>query len=171
METEQAKTLLNLFQTGIKYSLYHIDSIMAMTHKTEILVRSIDSEKGQVIFSKPRGRKRFILRMESRSYQSAPMIPYEGAIFEGWEQPIKCDTEQSAGVMRGNACMNFIGNVEDIREWIDEKQLNPTLRKSNIVAIDPNSTDICGDTPETVVYPELVEPGRHAVIDRLLMAS
>jgi len=171
METEQAKTLINIFKVGGKYSLYHIDSMMAMSHKTEILVRAIEPEQGRIIFSKPRGRKRFILRLESKDYQSAPMKPYDGGVFEGWEQPVKCDTEQSTGVMRGNACYNFIGSVSGIRDWIDNYQLNPIFRKDKIVSIDPNITDICGDGPETVVYPELVQEGNHAVIDRLMAKS
>lgn len=168
METEQAKELVSIFTVGGKYSLYHIDSMMAMSHKTEIKVQDIEPEQGRIIFTKPRGRKRFILRLESKDYQSAPMKPYVGGIFEGWDQPIKCDTEQKSGVMRGNACMNFIGTVEAIREWIDNNQLNPGFRKDNIIAIDPDKANVCGETPETVVYPELVEPGRHAVIDRLI---
>ena len=168
METEQAKQLINVFKAGGKYSLYGIDSMMAMCHKTEIIVRAIDPEKGRVIFSKPRGRKQFILPLESRSYQSAPIKPYEGAIFEGWDQPIKCDTEQHSGVMRGNACYNFIGTSQAICEWIEAGQLNPSFDKGAVVAIDPNSIGLCGDSPETVVFPEEVRPGNHAVIDRLI---
>lgn len=168
METEQAKALINIFKAGDKYSLYHIDSMMAMSHKTSIKVQAVEPEQGRIIFSKPRGRKRFILRLESKDYQNAPMVPYEGGVFEGWEQPIKCDTEQAFGVMRGSACMNFIGTVDAIREWIDNNQLNQNFRKDNVVAINPDMTGICGDEAETVVYPELVEPGHHAVIDRLM---
>ena len=106
-------------------------------------------------------------------YQSAPLKPYDGAIFEGWDQPIKCDTENHGSlncpsVMRGNACYNFIGKIEDIRNWIDNNQLNLSFDKSRVVAIDPDRLNLCGDSPETVVYPELVVPGNHAVIDGLM---
>jgi len=166
--------LLSIFNNGDKYTIYKIGEMMAMTQKTEILVRDIDIAKGQVIFSQPRGRKLYVLRLEWQPYVNAPISFFRGAVFAGWNQPILCDTEQprSAGkgpfVMRGNACYNFIGAPEYIRAWIDRGQLNPLFEKASVVAIDPAKAGTCGDGPETVVYPELVETGRHAVIDGLI---
>jgi len=62
--------------------------------------------------------------------------------------------------MRGNACFNFVGPVEKIRAWIEEKQLNPKFRKEHVLAIEQ-------DGAEKVVYPDLYRSG-HAVIDRIL---
>ena len=172
MDDETKKQeLKSIFKVGGKYTLYKIDECMAMTHKTEINVKEIRDDGNSVIFSKPKGRKRFILKLESRSYQSAPMLPYRGAIFEDWNQPIHCDTEYSSGVMRGNACYNFVGSELEIRVWIETGQLNPFFDKSSVLAIDRQNRDVCGEEPETVVFPEAVETGRHAVIDRILLKA
>lgn len=67
--------------------------------------------------------------------------------------------------MRGNACYNFLGTAEQIRAWIDGGQLNPLFQKSSVLAIDPANGN---NASETVVYPECVKPGDHAVIDRIM---
>jgi hypothetical protein len=46
------------------------------------------------------------------------------------------------------------------RAWIEAGQLNPLFDKTKVLAIE-------GDK-ETVVYPELVREGDHAVIDRIM---
>lgn len=170
-EEQRKKELRNVFKVGGKYSVYKINETMAMTHKTEINVKEIQDEGRSVIFSKPRGRKRFILKLESRSYQSAPILPFVGAIFEGWNQPIHCDTEFSTGTMRGNACYNFVGSVLEIRAWIESGQLNPFFKRSNVLAIDKLNKDICGEEHQSIVFPEDIEPSRHAVIDRIALQT
>lgn len=72
--------------------------------------------------------------------------------------------------MRGNACYNFVGTVEAIRNWIDKYQINPDFdenEKTKVVAIGEPVQNKHGEETETVVYPELYDGG-HAVIDRLL---
>lgn len=173
---QKMQELKEIFRVGEKYSLYYIDEMMAMSHCQRItvkhFVRSKDKDWDDVIVFVLKGkRKERCLRLESRSYQSAPMLPYKGGIFKGWEQPVCTDTEQCSGVMRGNACYNFIGTPETIKTWIENNQLNPYFEKASVVAVDPDMTTVCGDSAESVVFPDEVEPGRHAVIDRLLMAA
>ena len=165
---EKKEQLKNIFKVGSKYTLYKISEGMAMTCKTEIKVKEVRDDGNSVIFSKPRGRKMFILPLESRHYQSAPMLPFVGAIFDGWDQPIKCDSE-TGNIMRGNACYNFVGLPLEIKEWIETSQLNPFFELGNVLAIAPPNNS--NDCEETVVFPEVVEPGRHAVIDRILLAA
>lgn len=152
---------------GQKYTLYRVSESMAMTVKTEITIK--DVEEKRIVFTKSKGRKRFELSFESRHYQSAPLLPLKAAIFEGWNQPIKCDTEQSQGVMRGNACLNFLGSVDDVRAWIEQYQLNPFFEKYRVVAIGKAESTF-GDAPETVVFPEEYKGG-HAIIDQILAKS
>jgi hypothetical protein len=170
METK-ATEIMNLFEVGKRYTLYKISEALAMTNKTEITVTRLLPERALVVF-KARGKKNELgLQIERQDYTNGPMRFYQGAIFEGWDQPIQCDTERRFGVMRGNACYNFIGTPETIRQWIELHQLNPFFEKACVVAIDATRTDHCGNEAEIVVYPELVRPGYHAVIDRLMQVA
>lgn len=146
-----------IFKVGKKYTILYIDSMMAMSHSKKIVVRDI-TEAG-IIYTAGRGRKKFILKYSQKTYSSQAESTNKDAIFEGWEMPILCDSEQG-GIIRGNACINLMGTPKDIRSWIDTCNLNPNLDKSNILSIV--------DEVETVVYPELVVTGTHAVIDRIL---
>jgi len=170
METK-AIEIMNVFEVGKRYTLYKISEALAMTNKTEITVTRLLPERALVVF-KARGKKNELgLQIERQDYTNGPMRFYQGAIFEGWDQPIQCDTERRFGVMRGNACYNFIGTPETIRQWIELHQLNPFFEKACVVAIDATRTDHCGNEAEIVVYPELVRPGYHAVIDRLMQVA
>ena len=165
---EKKEELKSIFKVGGKYTLYRISECMAMTGKTEIKVKEIRDDGNSVVFSKPRGRKLFTLPLESRHYQSAPMLPFVGAIFDGWDQPIKIDGE-TGNIMRGNACYNFVGIPLEIKVWIETGQLNPFFKLGNVLAIaPPNNSSECEGT---VVFPEAVEPGRHAVIDAILLEA
>lgn len=162
--------LTTIFKIGEKYTLFKIDSMMAMTHKSEIIIKDLDPE-GNPIFSEKGKRKKYILKLKSRAYASAPEIPLKSAIFAGWDQPFTCDTDTkirtaresgfSSQIMRGNACYNFIGTPEQIRTWIDKGQINPYFDKTAVLSIENNEGD------GVVVYPDLYEGG-HAVIDRQL---
>ena len=99
---------------------------MAMTTKMEITVKEV-REDG-IVYSPRRKRKMYLMKWQTRDYSSAPLRTMEGAVFEGWDQPIPTDADmvsRHGGVMRGNACMNFVASREAIREWIDNHQLNP----------------------------------------------
>lgn len=151
-----------IFEVGKKYTLYRM-SFMATTSKTEILVtRYLDN--GNPVFKRRGdsgrlGRNEFILEILSRAYESAPLKVFDGAVFEGWDQPIKCDTETNS--FRGNACYNFMGTVLQVRDWMDKGQLNPAFDKSEVLA--------CGaaENAEELVYPDLYQEGAHAVLDRI----
>lgn len=160
--------LKSIFKVGSKYTLYKISEASAMTCKTEIKVKEIQDDGMSVVFTKPRGRKLFVVKLESRHYQSAPLLPFVGAIFDGWDQPIKVDSE-TGNIMRGNACYNFVGIPLEIKVWIETGQLNPFFKLGNVLAIAPPNNS--SDCVRTVVFPDAVEPGRHAVIDAILMEA
>lgn len=159
---ETLNKLKGAMKVGGKYTCFHIDSMMAMTHKAEIQVKEINPE--HFVFVARGKRKLLMKRWESRSYQSAPLEPIDWAIFEGWDQPITCDTDRygqgSVSIMRGNACYNFMGTPEQVRAWIEAGQLNPFFETYKALAIEGQL--------ETVVFPEHVITGNHAVIDRLM---
>ncbi len=156
-----------IFEVGKDYTVFDINSMMAMTIKRELTITGTHDD-GNPIFKMKGKRKRFIFSLRSRSYQSAPLLETKSAIFAGFGQAIKCDTEGGAGVMRGNALYNFVGSPDDIRAWIERFQLNPNFEREKVVSIaSRNISD--SDAPETLVYPELYKGG-HAVIDRLLPA-
>jgi hypothetical protein len=142
-----------VFETGKKYTIFNIDSYMAMTHKMLITVKATN-ERGIVFIPKGK-RTAYTIPYSGKKYESDIDLVYSHAIFAGWETPITCDTD-GGNTMRGNACYNFVGTPEAIRSWIDLKQLNPNFAKSSVIAIEGNK--------ETVVYPEI--ECSHAVINR-----
>jgi hypothetical protein len=154
-----------MFKMNCKYTVYRISDFMAMTTGQRITVKEI-RDNGETIVYQPQGkRKLYMLRMHWQSYTNGPVNEFDGAVFEGWDTPYTCDTDSDRNgegirTMRGNACYNFVGPADKIREWIDAKQLNPKFTKANVLAIE-------GDT-EVVVYPEHTRPGAHAVIDRVM---
>ena len=149
-----------MFKSGKKYTVYTISDFMAMTVKREITVKELDKD-GNAIYVLKGKRKRFIIRLKSRAYSSAPEKQFDGAVFEGWDQPIKIDCE-SGDVMRGNACFNFIGTPASIRKWIDKNQINPHFKKEHVMVIvlDKNGHSLA----ERPAYMEMETA--HAVINR-----
>ena len=118
-------------------------------------------------------RKLFQYTLLTRAYSGASLKPFEGAVFEGWDQPIKADTEGNS--FRGNACFNFVppsGATElgalEIQAWVESGQRNPFWEKWRALAVSMN---VDAEHPEVVVYPELAAGAGHAVIDRILDAQ
>lgn len=159
-----------IFEVGKKYTIYRINW-MAITSKKEIQI--VELRDTAAVFKDRGKRKLYLLPFESKDYESAPVKPFEGAVFEGWDQPIKCDSETNS--YSGNACYNFLGTPLEIRAWIESGQLNPAFEKDRVLAVErgePEGTyGIAKDKNESMVYPELYRPGYHAVIDRVMDAK
>ena len=160
---ESLSRLKDVFKPGGKYTMFYIGSAMAMTHKREILVKTVDDD-GAVYVERGK-RTMYRLKFQSRSYATAPLEPLGCAVFAGWDQPITCDTchkgtTSQPVVMRGNACYNFVAMPLEVAAWIESGQLNPFFERTRVLAIE-------GDA-ETVVFPEEVTRGNHAVIDRII---
>lgn len=137
-----------------KYTIVIIDSIMAMTHRQEITITQKKEIGGKAVYIyKNRGKRSEFIFDVGR-----------GFVFEGWNVPFKVDTDVG-GVMRGNACFNFVGDPGVIRDWIDNKNLNPNARKEIALVVDVNKL---AGKEEELLYPELAEKSGHAVIRRLL---
>ena len=160
---ENLSKLKAVFKVGGKYTLFYIGSAMAMTGKREILVKQI-TDDGPVYVERGK-RTMYLLKWQSKSYATAPLEPNKSAVFEGWDQPITCDTDYKGtigqpSIMRGNACYNFVAMPLEIEAWIESGQLNPFFQRDHVLAIE-------GDK-ETVVFPAEVTRGNHAVIDRII---
>ena len=153
------KDIDSIFEVGKKYTVYSLNS-MAMTTKLEMEVTGLETDK--VIFKHKGKRKMYVFPLRSKHYSSAPLKETEAAIFEGWDQPVTCDTD-GARCFRGNALFNFIAEPEAIRAWIDKGQLNPNFNRSIVLSVEADNSD----SGERAVYPELYKGG-HTVMDRYI---
>lgn len=118
---------------------------IAMSVKTEI---EVGEDYHETSTFKERGkRKLFKLRIDTSDL-----------VFEGWDLPIKLDTETN--ICRGNACYNFVTNEpEKLKEFIKTKNLNDEFKKhAHIIWIDNNNN-------ENLLFPELETS--HAVVNKL----
>jgi len=149
-----------IFELGKKYTLFRVNSL-AMTCKQQIVVVDFDAQ-GNPLYKEAGKRKMYVLRLKTRDYVSAPEKMFDGAVFEGLDQPYTCDTD-GGNVWRGNALFNFVGDVEGIKAWIQEKQLNPWFELSIVVALSNKDSKVI----ETPAFPEFYKGG-HAVMDRIL---
>tara|TARA_Y100000310_G_C20423877_1_gene688012 strand:- start:28 stop:507 length:480 start_codon:yes stop_codon:yes gene_type:complete len=147
------------FEVGKKYTTFEISDFMACTVKREIVIK--DQDDRGTIFALKGKRKRFYTKCDKSM-----------AVFEGHDLDIKADSDVK-GVYEngttftsfsGNALLNFGGTVEDVKDWIENKQLNPELDKSLIVATTNPGKDGC----EFMVYPEFYREGNHVVVDRII---
>lgn len=133
-----------IFVEGGKYTIVAINN-MAMSCRREITIcGEID---GKVTYKLRGKRTQYFLDVG------------KGFVFEGWDLPLKVDTDSKYGIMRGNACFNFVGNPDTIRTLIDTKNLNPQARKGIALVVD-------GDKEE-LLYPDQADEG-HAVIERIV---
>ena len=128
-------------------------NFMGITSRSEIVIAKF--LVGKPVFKQKGKRKEYYLDINEKT-----------AIFKGWDIPIHCDSE--GGSFRGNACLNFIGSKEEIKNFIDFNNINEILDKSIILAV---SQTVGKGAKEVVVYPDQVIPGSHAVIDRVLQSE
>jgi len=141
------------YTTGSKLTIFEISPWMAMTVKREI---EITGELGGKVTFKPKGkRKQYYL----------PTFTESSLVFAGWDLPIKIDSEVEKmgtyfmiSTSRGNACLNLVGPIETIREYVQTKNLNENFtRFDEVIHIDGEK--------ETPVFPDV--PTHHAVVERI----
>jgi len=145
------------YTVGTRLTLIEISPWMAMTVKREI---EITGELGGKITFKPKGkRKQYYL----------PVFTESSLVFEGWDLPIKIDSEiEKQGVYfmtstsRGNACLNLVGPIETIRDYVQSKNLNEKFTRFDVVI------QIDGEK-EIPVF--LNCPTQHAVVERIRAAA
>ena len=141
------------FTVGTKLTLIEISPWMAMTVKREI---EITGELGGKVTFKPKDKR--------RQYY-LPTFTESSLVFEGWDLPIKIDSEVEkmdtyfmTSTSRGNACLNLVGPIEIIREYAQTKNLNEKFTRFDVVI------QIEGEK-EIPVF--LNCPTQHAVVERI----
>ncbi|MFH0989863.1 MAG: hypothetical protein V1799_07600 [bacterium] len=121
-----------------------------MTSLSEIKVKEVLSEGLVVAVYR---NKRTPLRMNL-------FAENDRLVFEGWDLPVSTDMK-SFSTFRGNACLNLVGDPEVIRDFIDNRNLNPRFSRKDIVLLIPGPD--CGN--EIPLYPEVET--YHAVVQRI----
>jgi hypothetical protein len=146
-----------------RVTLFKIDSMLAMTHRYELEVRSVlepravgyEGGKQRVAVVRERGkRKEFYLDLAA-----------DDILLDGWDAPFRADTE-CGGVMAGNACFNLVGDPGLIRLWIETKAAWPVSdgAKAKIIVVRSPRTK-CSEDGEELLYPNIET--LHAVVNRM----
>ena len=146
-----------IYVEGQRLTTFEISSCMAMTVKREIQITG--EQGGKPTFRIHGTRKEFYL----------PNFNESALVFEGWDLPIKYDGEITkqgtyfqTSTSRGNACLNLVGPIETIREYIQTKNLNEKFARFDVVI------QIEGEK-EIPVF--LNCPTQHAVVERIRAAA
>tara|TARA_Y100000296_G_C5142800_1_gene242058 strand:+ start:311 stop:784 length:474 start_codon:yes stop_codon:yes gene_type:complete len=135
-----------------KYTVVSVSSMMAMTNKSQIKVKEV-LESGEPVFVYKGKRKRKVFVEKNRPGM---------LIFKGWDLPLKIDFEAepeqdgvfSSKIIVGNACYNFLGNKEFVREYIEKNNINEEFNQHDHVLAHGERVGRDGDTGEPV-YPEV----------------
>lgn len=141
------------WKEGEQYTIVSISSAFAFTTKSEIKVRQLQSDGDPVfVFKGKRKLKAFQSNWRTNTI-----------VFKGWDIALKTDTDQQYGTMRGNACFNFLGKPEFVKEFIDKNNLNEYFtRYDSVLAYPDGFGNSSTETAAIPVYPEVATT--HAVI-------
>ncbi len=155
------------YEIGNKYTVIGVGSMLAMTSKTEFKVKDLQEDGSPIFTLAPRGRKLKLLPSDWKT---------ECLIFNGWDIELKIDADSegtkdgvfTSKLMLGNACFNFMGSADFVKNYIEKYNLNTNFSKwESILAHGDLVTD--KDEDATPVYPEV--PTTHAVVNRVREAN
>ncbi len=124
-----------------KYTVFKIGG-MAATGRLSIKIkkyvngRPVFASKGE----KAMGRKQFFLTVD-----------HETLLFEGWDLPFKANTEYRSFTM--NAMMNLVGDKEVIKDYIENKNLNPDFTRKDFILIW-DAENYSTEGKNELLYPE-----------------
>jgi hypothetical protein len=149
--------------TGQKVTLLKIDDMMAMTHRYELEVRSV--LEPQAVGYEGRKQRIGTVRQKGKRKDFYLDLAADDILLDGWGLPFKTDTEGD-GVMAGNACYNLVGELETIRDCIENRAVLPVSdsAKAKIIFTQTERTK-CNDDGQSLLYPEIET--HHAVVNRL----
>jgi len=146
-----------MFEKDKRYTIVYIGDMLAFTSRRN--VTCIESGGiNDAVLRQQRKRKKFRLRIK----------PEDMMVFEGWDA---CRLDSDTHKFSGNACFNFLGSKEEIKELIDTKNLNPAAELGKVIAVEQRRKDSEDETysfsqnKEVLVYPEIEIS--HAVINRI----
>lgn len=150
-----------------KLTLFTIDDWMAMTHKHEIQLITVQTpeirqngceHKTRHATYKHRGkRKEFYLDLDGHEI-----------VLDGWDHAIDDQFGKSSGIMHGNACFNFVSDLstDTIRTLLEEHTLQPISEsiKASMILLPPNNHDV--NLTGQLIYPESTNTS-HTVINNM----
>lgn len=146
------------FEINGEYTIFEI-SCMAWSVSRKIIITGKQNDR--YTFKLKGKRKQFYLNISNTT-----------AVFKGFNIPFYVDSDEENTIngskkFHGNACLNFVGKKEDIKNWIDENNLNENLNKAVILAVEDVEKEVY-----SVVYPEIakerLKTENHAVIESIL---
>jgi hypothetical protein len=152
---------------GQRVTLLTIDDAMAMTHRYELEVRSV--EAGQCVGYQGTKRRVAVVRQRGKRKEVYLDVAADDILLDGWALPFQTDTE-AGGVFSGNACFNLVGDPDAIRQCVEGRAVLPvsdSARAKIIVARGQRST--CDDAGLELLYPDVET--HHAVINRFKAAQ
>lgn len=133
------------FQAGKEYTVIGISPMLATTFKAEIKVKDLNGS-GYPIFS---------LRGKRKAQTFGLDVLRNALVFEGWDTAPRVDSEQTGSyIMRGNACINFLGTHSDIpaiRQLI-QNNINEEFNRHDCIMVVPEGNP--GHSEIWPVFPE-----------------
>jgi hypothetical protein len=148
---------------GQRVTLLKIDDCMAMTHRYEFEVRSVQEPKA--VGYEGRKLRVAVVRQKGKRKDFFLDLAADDILLDGWGLPFRTDTEGS-GVIAGNACFNLVGDPETIRQCIEGRAVVPVSNdaKAKILVTRTERTK-CNDEGVDLLYPDLET--HHAVVNRM----
>lgn len=142
-------------EPGQKITIFGINW-MAMTSRMEVTVRDVKEEGKLVCEERPKPRQR------NRKVYGFNVLKPDVLVFDGWDLPISCDSASFNG-FRGNACLNMVGDLAVVRDYVKNRNLNPKFSRFDSVLLV--TADL--DAPEECVFPDA--PTSSAIVERVRM--
>jgi hypothetical protein len=165
---------LKPFTEGQKLTIIAISEMMAHTTRSEIKLVSVLPEPERVGYQNAKLRVGgFVNKGKRKPYYLD--LRADTLVFEGWDLPIIVDSElpakpSTSGMMvsgfSGNACFNLCGDPAVIRDFVDNRNLNPIFNpneRAKIIHAGSLAEHLPGEGE--LLYPDIEI--RHAVIDRI----
>jgi hypothetical protein len=156
-------TTIGTLTTGQRVTLLKIDDMMAMTHRYELEVRTVQ-EPQAVGYQNCKTRLATVRQRGKRKEQYLD-LGADDILLSGWDLPFRADTECN-GVMAGNACYNLVGDPEAIRDCIESRAALPVSdsAKAKMIVSRTERTS-CSDDGQALLYPNIET--HHAVVNRM----
>nr|WP_294806928.1 hypothetical protein [uncultured Nitrososphaera sp.] len=139
-----------------QYTVFYVDEMLALTHRIELTIFRV--EAGMIAFTQRKGRKPKAMRLK-------PSMLF----LRGWDLGLKIDTDFSS--YAGNACLNFVGNPDELRAKIDELNAYKPANKGIITYVEQSEAErISAARNKRMLYAEIADMG-HAVVNRIMKES
>ena len=148
---------------GQRLTLLRIDDALALTHRYEFEVRSV--EEPHAVGYEGRKQRVAVVRQRGKRKEFYLDLASDDVLLDGWGLPFRTDTE-GRGVFSGNACYNLVGDPVAIRECIETRAVWPVsdAAKAKIIVARTERTN-CSDDGLELLYPD-IDTG-HAVVNRM----